>query len=82
MTGQFKVLSINVRGFNNKIEQNLLTSAIIKLPPDVLMLQETCLCKDTEPVIKTKTVGQQFQAIGTPKARGVSVFFSSKLHFN
>lgn len=76
-----KILTVNVRGLNNKIKLRRVTAALIKQRPDVLMLQETHLKKQPGPVLKSKYFGQQFHSPGSSKARGTAILFLNKIRF-
>lgn len=76
-----KILTVNVRGLNNKIKLRRVTTALIKQHPDILMLQETHLKQQQGLVCKSKYFGQQFHFPGSSKSRGTAILFSSKIRF-
>lgn len=76
-----KVLTVNVRGLNNKIKLKRVTTNLIKQRPDMVMIQETHLKKQPGPIFRSKHFGQQFHSPGASRARGAAVLLSSKVRF-
>lgn len=76
-----KLLTLNVRGLQNKIKQKRGATHIKKLVPDIILLQETHVRNDTDLILDQKMYSFQFHAVGTSKARGVSLLFKKTSHF-
>lgn len=75
------ILSLNVCSLNDKIKQKCVAEQMNKLTPDVILLQETHIRKDTKLILNSKKYPTQFHACGFSKARGTSIFIKHDMHF-
>lgn len=81
MTSSITVVSQNVRGLNNPVKCKRMYSHLLKLHPNILILQETHLNSDKFPIFNSRRFPQQFQSLGTTKSKGVAILISPKTCF-
>lgn len=74
MATKIKVLLLNCHCLNNPIKAKHISSIVLKLCPNILMLQETHLSSSMHTVFKSSWWSLQLQSTGSSKARGVAVF--------
>lgn len=75
-----KVISWNVNGLNNPIKRKRIARTLNKLKAHIILLQETHLKSQDDPVLKLPHFSQQYAAAGSSKAR-VAVLISDALLF-
>lgn len=82
MNAKTKIISLNCHSLNNVIKANCLPfSALFKLLPDILCLQETHFRKQAILVLRSKWFSKQFLANGSSSSRGVAILFSKNINF-
>lgn len=76
-----KVLSLNVRGLNNKIKRSLVFEYLKKYNPHICILQETQLVGGRILSLKRPWVGCHFHATHLGYSHGVSILIHKSLNF-
>lgn len=69
-----KIISINIHGLIIKQNKKRVATHLTKLAQDIILLQETHLCNDSNLILNSKKYPTQFHVAGSSKARGV-IFF-------
>lgn len=81
MVQALKIVFQNARGLCNPVKRKRFYVHMIKLGPDVLMLQETHLKHYIHPIFNRRQFRHQYRAPGTGKARGVAILIKNTVRF-
>ena len=73
-----KVVSLNVRGLNNRLKRKRLFRELHVGRYDIIMLQECYSCPETECIWSSEWGGKTVFAHGDKKAHGVCILFSNR----
>lgn len=80
MMQKLKITSVNICGLNAEILKRV-SSPMNKLIPDILMIQETLICNESNIKLNSRKFPYQYYATGNLKARGTSILINKNWRF-
>lgn len=77
-----RIVTLNVRGLNNVVKRKRVTSYLLQLNANIIVLQETHLTSSETSILKMSKYQQQFHSPGSSKSRGVAILFLNNFRFD
>lgn len=82
MDAKVKNFSLNINGLLNNIKRKRLKSLLRNINPEVVLLQETYLKRNSNTILKDKTFPYQWHSNSSSKARGTAILLHRRVQFH